>query len=176
MKEIDFNEYAIKLSKGSHKKPQQGLCVMECVAYIQGEKHTDAPVCACPVIANYCIGINDKFDQTVRDKLLTYVLRIAGSKSTLEIEQKRAFMCADYAVRKFAGIAAPPIVDKASALVGYYAAADAASYAADAATADASDASRHGKIFNLLEDMLTLSKPIKHTEIIETKLRELEKI
>jgi hypothetical protein len=154
MERIDFNDYAIKLSKGDHKSPQEGMCIMECVAYIEGEQHTDHPKCACHVVTAFAIRTNDWMSDAERNQLLPFVLRIAGSKSTVEIERQRAYMAADYAVRVFAPIAlklrghedrakrlqaCAKIVDKETALAGKTAAyaADADAYAADAYAAAA---------------------------------------
>jgi hypothetical protein len=141
---MNFNDLAIKLSEGAHSNPQDGMCIMECVAYIEGEKHTDHPKCACPVVTSFAIRTNDWMNGEERQLLLPFVLRIAGSKSSLEVEKQRAFMAADYAVRKFAPIAlrvqkleaqakmlesCDKIVDKKTALKGK---AAAAAYAADA--------------------------------------------
>lgn len=105
MQEIDFSKYAIKLSVGQHTRPQDGMCIMECVAYIQGEPHTDHPVCACPVVTAYAIRLNDNASDEERDSLLPFALRIAGSRSTREVEQKRGYIAADYSVRVFTPIA-----------------------------------------------------------------------
>ena len=88
MTDINFNNYAIKLSKGSHPSPKDGMCIMECVAYIEGEKHTDHPQCACPVVTSFAILMNDQMSESERDSLIPFVLRIAGSKSTPEIERQ----------------------------------------------------------------------------------------
>ncbi len=157
---INFNDYAIKLSGGKHNSPESGLCIMEAVSYIMAEdKFTDHPKCACPVITAFAIRTNDWMNDAERNMLLPYVLRIAGSKSTLDIEKQRAYMCADYAVRVFVPLAlrtrgfeerakklesCAKIVDKATAIAGKeaayadaYAAAYADAYAAADAAADA---------------------------------------
>ena len=43
---------AIVLKHGSHTTFAQGLCAMEAVAWLAGEKHSDRPSCTCPVIAS----------------------------------------------------------------------------------------------------------------------------
>ena len=82
MNRIDFDDYAIKLSNGEHESPESGMCIMECVAYIEGEKHSDHPKCACPVVTAFAMRTNDWMSNAERGALLRYVLRIAGSKST----------------------------------------------------------------------------------------------
>lgn len=82
MKQINFNDYAIKLSKGAHNAPEQGMCVMECVAYIAGEEHTDHPKCADQALTRLAISLNDSaLIDKQRQRLLPLVLRLAGSKT-----------------------------------------------------------------------------------------------
>jgi hypothetical protein len=167
---MNFNDWQIKLLAGSHRNPQNGSCVMEVVSYIAGEKYSDHPECACPLITTFAIAVNDRMDDAARQRLLPFVLRIAGSKSTNKIEQQRMYMLADYAVRVFAPMALesanllaeaktlkalPKIVDKETALQGKNAAAAyAAAYAANTANAiDRIDSA----CLQCLDDMLKLT-------------------
>lgn len=97
---IDFSSYAIKLSAGHHESPSAGLCVMECVAYIAGEAHTDRPACADYLCSQYAILINDQSIDSRRQTMIKYVLRLAGSKSEAVAEQ-RFLMMLNTAVKKF---------------------------------------------------------------------------
>jgi hypothetical protein len=90
-----------KLYQGSHE-PDGEMCVMEAVAYTAGEAWTDNPACACPVLTRYCQAINDRMDDEFRQRLLPYVPRLIGTRSTPEVELRRAFRAADWAVRRFA--------------------------------------------------------------------------
>lgn len=78
-----------KLSQGSHKGPQSGMCVMEMASFLNGEEWSDTPECVCPVIGRFCQGVNDKRGQDFRDKLQTYMFKLMGSRSP-EHEQERA--------------------------------------------------------------------------------------
>lgn len=103
---------------------------MECVAYVAGEAHTDHPACACPVITEVAIALNDVLGDTERQALTSKVLLLAGSKATQEVELAREFMVADYAMRVFLpevlegegyaalgkAAAALPVLDSTSAL------------------------------------------------------------
>jgi hypothetical protein len=139
---------------GSHE-PDGEMCVMEAVAWVAGEQWTDRPACACPVITAYCIALNDRMDDEFRQRLLPYVPRLVGTRSTPAVEIRRAHRAADWAVRRFApaaleaaGLAAQaralqelsPILDADTAAVWVAAAeaaraATAAEAAARAATA-----------------------------------------
>lgn len=54
----------MRIEKGSHKKREHGMCAMEAVAWIAGEKHSDHPRCVCPVIRNFVRAWNDGIDDT----------------------------------------------------------------------------------------------------------------
>jgi hypothetical protein len=90
---------AIHLDAGGHSDPSSGHCVMEVVSYIAGEKFSDRPECACPAVAALARRLNDRLPDHERQRLLPYVVRIAGSKASHEIYEQRGFMAADFAVR-----------------------------------------------------------------------------
>jgi hypothetical protein len=90
MKSINFSKYAIQLSYGAHCSPREGMCIMECVAYIAGEKHTDKPDCASEPLTALAIKLNDHApSHAVRQRLLPLVLRLAASKGTPDQEAER---------------------------------------------------------------------------------------
>ena len=116
--------------------------------------------CICPVIRSFCITINDapfwENDQQRTKVLGEYVHQILNTKASEEIEIRRAFLCADFAIRKFAplGLRAsglnqeaaeletlPPIIDKGTAAAAAHTARDAAAaYAASGTARDAAAA------------------------------------
>ena len=87
----------LKLKHGSHETPDDGMCVMEAVAYVAGEPFSDHPKCASRVLTRFCIRLNDRWSDEQRQKLKPFILRLAGTKASEEIERKRAYMCADWA-------------------------------------------------------------------------------
>jgi len=145
----------MKLTHGSHPDTD-GQCLMESVALLGGEPKTDEPACACPVLAAYGRAINDAMGEgaagdALRAKHLADLApHLVGTRSTPEVERRRAYVLADHAVRAFAPLALDaagltgeadrlralsPIQDAAAA----HAAADAAR-AADAANVAANAA------------------------------------
>lgn len=76
------------LSAGKHASPEEGLCAMEVVAFLDGKSHTDHPRCACEIIGAYVRHINDHMPDDVRQQLLPYLHRLVGSVSE-ELEQER---------------------------------------------------------------------------------------
>jgi hypothetical protein len=95
----------IILSMGAHQTREQGVCVMEAVAWFANEKHSDAPHCACPVIASFARRLNDRLDSEERQRLKEYIPALALSRAEWPITLKRALIAADYAVRVFAPVA-----------------------------------------------------------------------
>ncbi|NKB49072.1 MAG: hypothetical protein GKS02_06880 [Alphaproteobacteria bacterium] len=59
------------------------LCVMSLVALLAGERHTDRPSAACPVIATFAIKVNDGIDCDARQALKPFAPRIIGTRDGL---------------------------------------------------------------------------------------------
>jgi hypothetical protein len=60
--------------------PRRGeLCVMSFVALLAGERHTDHPASASPLIRNLAISVNDAMPQQVRQRLKPFAIRILGT-------------------------------------------------------------------------------------------------
>ncbi len=86
----DFSQIdEIKLAVGSHTSPNDGLCFMEMVAFFAGEKHSDKPDCACPVLGAYGIALNDRMPADVRDQLLKPLVPLVAGTRDKASEQKR---------------------------------------------------------------------------------------
>jgi hypothetical protein len=91
----------VSLKEGSHKSRDNGLCVMELVAWVAGEKHTDEPECVCPVIGAFLRCWNDALPTDAdRDRLLKpLVAPSIGTRAGKDVANRRAFMCMDWGVR-----------------------------------------------------------------------------
>jgi hypothetical protein len=73
----------ITLEEGSHDNPEDGMCAMEAIAYVQGEPFSDSPACVCPVIAAFMRTWNDDLPDADRDRLLKPLLPLViGTRST----------------------------------------------------------------------------------------------
>jgi hypothetical protein len=145
------------LSVGAHRDPADGMCAMEAAAWLAGEEHTDRPQCVCPVLAAACRQANDDGDDAVRERLRAMLSLLIRTRSSADVERRRAYVLTDVAVRAIApraldaaGMAEaattlralPEVVDRATARAAADAAdyADDAYYAARAAAADAAAA------------------------------------
>jgi len=139
-----------RLRRGHSDDPAKGACAMDALNWLVHGRHGDAPECACPVVASYVIKGNDTMPDDVRQRLLVYLPRIAGSRSAEhEAIRVRVFVLA--AARVFAPIAldAAGLHDHAARLRALPDDADyktiyaaSASYAADAASDAATRAAR----------------------------------
>ena len=62
----------LMLAYGGHTKPEDGMCAMEAVAWIAGERWSDHPKCASPVIGAFMRRWNDVLDDEGRQLLKPY--------------------------------------------------------------------------------------------------------
>jgi hypothetical protein len=149
----------ITLDSGNHCNFSEGHCAMEVVAWLAGLGHTDAPECASPVLRDFTVGLNDRWDTVQRQTLKPFLPRMVGTAGDGQ-DEARAYLALDWLVRTYApewldvaGLTErardlrdlPRIVDPASAQsavpVAHAARQDAAA-AWDAARAAAWDAAR----------------------------------
>ena len=93
-----------KLASGFSENNETEKCAMALASELGGYGHTDKTPCASPCIRTWVIRANDWATDDERQDLLPYVLRVLGTKAP-ELEQQRAFICVDYAARKFVPIA-----------------------------------------------------------------------
>jgi len=97
----DFKTFTF--GRGAHETREDGMCVMEAVAYVAGEEHSDSPKCASPVIAAFLRSWNDSIpdDDRRRELLAPFVFRLPGTAAGTEIELRRSEMALDWLVREF---------------------------------------------------------------------------
>lgn len=153
----------IELKAGSHASRDEGVCFMEAAAYIAGLPHSDRPACTNPVVAEYARCLNDSMPDDQRQRLKE-LLPLAATTPNGVSPEKRALLCADYAIRIFAASAlkSAGLNEWADKLAGLpeidseYAARAAASYAADAASAAVRDADPWEKPIELLRRLLEM--------------------
>ncbi len=69
------------LSRGRHRTPAQGLCLMELTALLSGTAHTDRPVTAHPVLAAIARVTNDASSDAARAQLLPLAARLLDTRT-----------------------------------------------------------------------------------------------
>ena len=91
----------ISLQRGKHGSPDEGMCVMEAVAYVAGEKFSDHPKCASEVISSFMRSWNDSLSSNAgRDRLLKPLIPLLlNSAGDDAIEMRRSYMALDWLVR-----------------------------------------------------------------------------
>jgi hypothetical protein len=72
------------LSRGKHRKPRNGACLMEYVSVLAGGPFSDAPRCTDPTLAAVARAVNDYSGDEMRQRLavLASDLSVAGPLST----------------------------------------------------------------------------------------------
>lgn len=95
---MEFEDLSsFELKRGNHERPEDGLCVLEAVAWFECGAHSDHPKCVCPVLAHFCRSFNDRLDQR-RQELIPYIPRLAntaGAPDTPDTVQARLRLLAD---------------------------------------------------------------------------------
>ena len=90
----------LRLENGSHHSPDEGVCLMEAVAWLAREPHSDEPKCVCPVLGAFGRGLNDCLDVERRGRLKPLIPALVGTASDGHAEA-RGFMAMDWIVRTY---------------------------------------------------------------------------
>lgn len=82
----------VRLQKGRHRRPEDGVCAMELVAWMAGESHTDHPQSVSPVVAAFSRCFNDALDSAHRQRLGLLTTQMIGTHGTRDVEVVRSEM------------------------------------------------------------------------------------
>ncbi|HEY4099569.1 MAG TPA: hypothetical protein VGM20_01695 [Gemmatimonadales bacterium] len=88
----------LQLAAGGHAD-HKSFCFNEAVAFVAGEKWSDAPACVSPVIRRFGMGLNDRWSDADRQLLVPFIPRVIGTRTTDADELTRKFMALDWAYR-----------------------------------------------------------------------------
>jgi hypothetical protein len=66
------------LSRGRHRRPRKGACVMEYASFLAGEKWSDHPSCTHPLLAELARQVNDFISDRSRQTLVEFVPDLIG--------------------------------------------------------------------------------------------------
>lgn len=86
----------VRLSKGKHRSPRHGVCVMELASMLAHEPFSDRPRSVCPVIGAFLRAYNDWIDDRRRQDLYVYASSVVDSKASKAIERARADLCIEW--------------------------------------------------------------------------------
>ncbi len=90
------------LLHGSHHDRNEGVCAMEAVAWLAGERHTDHPACTSPVLASYVRSLNDTLDDAGRQRLKPFLPRLLNTAGDPAADETRGWLAADWMVHVYA--------------------------------------------------------------------------
>lgn len=83
----------VRLTRGSHRSPTDGVCVMELASMLAGEDFSDHPRAVCPVIGGFLRTYNDSVDDDRRQDLYRYAAKVVGTRGSRQVQRARARMC-----------------------------------------------------------------------------------
>lgn len=92
---------SIRLARGAHDSPEEGTCLLEAVAFVAGEPHTDHPACASPILGAFGRSLNDVLPTEKRQDLKPLIPSILGTANQPEKDQARGLMAADWIIRTY---------------------------------------------------------------------------
>src|SRR5579875_3073790 len=88
----------LTLSKGAHNSRDDGVCLLEAVAWEAGEPHTDAPACVSPVLAQFGRSLNDVLPDDKRQHLQRYRRPMIGTAGD-GLDEQRGYVALDWMIR-----------------------------------------------------------------------------
>lgn len=100
-KKLAIQADEFQLCRGNHATPEEGMCAMEVVAYLDGSPHSDRPRRTSEAITEFVRHLNDHLPDDLRPRLLPFLPRLVGTVSE-EYEQQRIEYFAWQTIRVFA--------------------------------------------------------------------------
>ena len=91
----------LTLAKGAHGTREDGVCLLEAVAWFAGQAHTDHPPCVSPVLAAFGRNLNDILPDGKRQELVPLVPLLPGTASDGH-DETRGYLALDWLVRTYA--------------------------------------------------------------------------
>lgn len=86
----------VRLARGKHSAPSNGVCVMELASMLSGERFTDRPYCVSPAIGGFLRAYNDFIDDRLRQDLYNLASAVVGTRSTPDVERARVRRVIDW--------------------------------------------------------------------------------
>jgi hypothetical protein len=90
----------IYLTSGAHTHRDDGVCLLEAVAWFAGEPHSDSPVCVSPVLTEFGHELNDALPDGKRQRLTPLIPRLVGTAGDGRDEQ-RGYAALDWFIRVY---------------------------------------------------------------------------
>lgn len=93
-----ISHQTVRLQRGGHASPVNGMCVMELASVLAGERFSDHPRAVSPVIGHLLRTYNDAVGDDRRQALIPYAAAVVGTFRGGDIECRRASRCVTWAV------------------------------------------------------------------------------
>jgi hypothetical protein len=87
------NFQTVRLSRGKHRSPDDGACVVELASMIAGEPFTDRPQSVCRIIAALLRSYNDMVRGSRRQDLYRLASDVIGTRADRRVEEARVRHC-----------------------------------------------------------------------------------
>jgi hypothetical protein len=82
----------VRLARGKHRSPDDGVCIIELCSMLAGEPFSDRPKSVCRVIAALLRAYNDAAGDR-RQELYPCAALIVGTRASAEVERRRVDRC-----------------------------------------------------------------------------------
>jgi hypothetical protein len=88
---------SVRLEPGSHRTPDDGVCIVELASMVGGEPFSDRPDCVDPVIGSFLRAWNDGVGYADRQRLEPYASLVVGTGGYRRISRIRRDICLSHA-------------------------------------------------------------------------------
>ena len=95
-----LNLDTLHLDEGAHDNPAEGLCLMEAVAFVAGQPHTDHPPCVSEVLGMFGRALNDRLGDDRRQLLKPLIPLLPGTAGD-GLDEARGYLALDWLVRTY---------------------------------------------------------------------------
>ncbi len=87
----------VRLSRGRHRSPEDGACVVELASMLKGSRFSDSVYCVDPAIGAFLWGYNDHISDDLRQSLYRCAAQVLDTRGDDELAARRAEMCRTWA-------------------------------------------------------------------------------
>jgi hypothetical protein len=93
----------VRLARGKHRHPADGVCVMELASMLAHEPFTDHPISVCPVIGAVLRAYNDNVGDERRQELYRFASLAVGTRGSRAVQERRLELCREWVANEQRG-------------------------------------------------------------------------
>lgn len=86
----------VRLARGRHASPRDGVCAMELASMLAGESFSDRPHCVSPALGGLLRAYNDLIDDRRRQDLYAAASAVVGTRADAATERARVARVAEW--------------------------------------------------------------------------------